>query len=157
MNPRYQIGKEKSLEVLKKCREPALLVMRQQRSQTRAMRAQFSTQRKSLPHPRSALGKESGSRGCWATWEAGNTVALGSRSAELLAETRLQAERGEEVLWPHSQPAHRPPASASHWVNLTGGQMSQETCTRSLQGWAPQLQRRGKAQSRQQAYRPGPA
>ena len=113
-------------------------------------RAQFSTQRKSLPHPRSALGRESGSLGCWAHWEAGNTAALCSRSTELLAETRLQAERGEEVLWPHSHPTHQPPASASHWVNLTGGQMSQEPCTRSLQGWAPRLQRRGKAQSRQQ-------
>lgn len=86
--------------------------------------AQFSTQRKSLPHPRQRWAK-SGSRGCWAHWEAGNTVALCSRRTELLAETRLQAERGGSTLAslpPHpSTSCQRLSLGEPHWrPDVTG-------------------------------------
>lgn len=84
------------------------MVIKQQRSQTRTMREPSVVLREShYPNPsQSWAEKESGSRGFWAHSEAGNTVALCSRSKELLAENRLQAERGEEVLWlqPHPTP-----------------------------------------------------
>lgn len=99
-------------------------MIKQQRSQTRTMREPSLVLREShYPTPsQSWADKERGNHGFWARPEAGNTVALCSRSKESLAETGLQAER--EVLWLQPHPAHRPPASAFHWLNLAGSQMS---------------------------------
>ena len=125
------------------------MVMRQQRSQTRTMRAPSLVLREShYPTPVSA-GQRVGvaAAGLIGKLETQWPFAAGEPSCLQRPDSR---QRGEEVLWPHSHPTHRPPASASHWVNLTGGQMSQEPCTHSLQGWAPRQQRRGKALSRKQ-------
>lgn len=117
-------------------------------------RAQFSPQRKSLPHPQPELGRQrEGISGFWARPEAGNMVALCSRSKELLAETGLRQKEEKYSGFNPTPPINLLPAPLA---NLAGSQMSQKPCTRSLQVVGTELAEQGKGAEADKACWPGP-
>lgn len=113
----------KSLKRASLMQRIAFLVMKQQRSQTRTMREPSLVLRgKSLPHPQPELGRqEGGNHGFWARPEAGNTwwpFTAGARSCLQRPDSRQKGEKYSGF----NPTAHRPPASAFHWLNLAGSQ-----------------------------------